>query len=76
MTGLPPGTYRLIVRSKGYETRTDASVVVVEEAVTEVAIPLRPASGWRNPYVRSMAAIVAGGILLILVMMRNRVRYG
>ena len=72
--GVTPGTYALRVSARGFETRTDASVVVVPGATTRIDLALEPAKGLANPAVQRIAALLVGGIVLILVMMRARIK--
>ncbi|MBT3269872.1 carboxypeptidase regulatory-like domain-containing protein [Candidatus Poribacteria bacterium] len=72
VTGIPQGVYALEVEAVGYTTRTDASVVVVEGATTHVDLVLQPEPA-RVKSVR-FAALVGGGLILVLTIMRGRVR--
>lgn len=70
VTGIAEGVYTLEVEAVGYVTRTDATVVVVEGATTHVDLVLQP----EPPRVKNvrLAALVGGGIIIVLTIIRGR----
>ena len=72
VTDIPEGYYKLEVSAVGYTKRVDASVVVVDGAMTPVDLILQP-EPLRRTHLR-FAVLLAGGVLLIVTIVRGRAR--
>lgn len=72
ITGIVPGYYKLEVRAVGYEKRKDASVIVVDGAITQVDLVLQLEAVGRT-HLR-FSVLLAGGVLLIVTIWRGKVR--
>ena len=72
VSDLREGVYTLEVAVPGYAKRTDASVVVVEQATTEVDIVLEP-EPTSVRHVR-FGALLFGGVVLVATMVRGKAR--
>ena len=70
--GLPEGLYSLEVAKSGYLKRTDASVVLVENATTYVDVVLQPEPSSAR-HIR-FGALLFGGVVLVATMARGRSR--
>ncbi len=72
INGIVPGYYTLEVRAVGYEKREDASVIVVDGAITQVDLVLQLEAVGRT-HLR-FSVLLAGGVLLIVTIWRGKVR--
>ena len=72
VSDLAEGLYALEVATPGYVTRTDASVVLVEDATTYVTVVLQsePASAKNIRF----GALLFGGVVLVATIARGRSR--
>ncbi len=71
---LLPGLYALRIEADGYASRDDASVQVVQEAITQVEIRLSPLPPEPQQDMSYIVIMLGGLVVLLVVMFRGHRR--